>query len=103
MDQIKHRHPIHHHFDPLPLAGKNWVRASVRVIHPSPVVLLTSALGSNNLIAPQTHSGTTREGVQKPEALISFERLQTHVDGRNEVGLTFPVAGNVPLDSCGLP
>ncbi len=75
---------------------------SVGFIHPSPQVL-TSALRSNNLFAPQTHSGTTDEGVQKPEALLSFECLQTHVDARDEVGLTFAVAGNVLLDSCELP
>lgn len=32
-------------FDPLPLVGKNGVRVSVRFIHLSPAVFLTSALG----------------------------------------------------------
>lgn len=39
--------------------------------------------------------------MQTPEALISVESPQTHVDSGDEVGLTSPVAGSIFLDSCG--
>lgn len=80
--------PVRHCFDAPPQVWKNGVRASVSDLYIRARALL-SHLHQDALVIDWL-SGA--EQVKMQEASVSTGRLQTHVESRDEVHVTFPVA-----------